>query len=325
MKGIGGRGSCGSRVPARAAALLVGALALMQPGARVLAQAGDAIVERSVSRVVVPGDTLAALAARYGVSASRIARENGIDPRRPLQPGQRVDVLSRHVVPPAIDDGIVVNVPQRMLYRFEAGHVVSADPVAVGRPGWATPTGEFTVIHRQADKTWFVPPSIQEEMRREGKPVLTIVPPGPANPLGRHWIALSLPGIGIHGTNAPETVYGFRSHGCVRMHPDDVAALFAAVLPGDRGRIVYRPLLLAGDREGRVWLEANPDVYRRGSGSLDTVREMARLQGIAEESIDWERVQDVLRGREGFAHDVSRVSGLDEQASGPQAQGGSER
>ena len=74
----------------------------------------------------------------------------------------------------------------------------------------------------QRHKEWIVPESIQEEMRREGKDVLTRVPPGPDNPLGRHWIGLSIGGIGIHGTIAPSSVYHFRSHGCIRLHPDDV-------------------------------------------------------------------------------------------------------
>ena len=56
-------------------------------------------------------------------------------------------------------------------------------------------------------------------MRREDKVVLTQVPPGPENPLGKHWVGLSIPGIGIHGTLAPASIYHFQSHGCIRLHP----------------------------------------------------------------------------------------------------------
>lgn len=272
----------------------------------------DAIVEQLREHVVVRGEWLGALAARYGVSVPRIAERNALDPRKPLAVGQRIVIVSRHVVPPAIDEGIVVNIPQRMLFRFEAGRVAAAYPVTVGRRAWATPTGDFIVINRQVDKTWIVPPSIQEEMRREGRPVLTEVPPGPENPLGRHWIGTSLPGIGLHGTNAPASVYGFRSHGCVRMHPDDIAELFAATRVGGHGRIVYRPLLLARAVDGRIWLEANPDAYRLGPGSLDTVREMARLQSIDEREIDWSRVEAALRQRAGDAMDVGVAASDDD-------------
>ncbi|HLT26172.1 MAG TPA: L,D-transpeptidase family protein [Zeimonas sp.] len=270
--------------------------------------AHDAIVEQVLEHEVARGETLSSLAARYGVSVAQIAEHNALDARAPLRIGQRISIVSRHVVPPAIDDGIVVNIPQRMLFRFEARRVVAAYPATVGRRGWPTPTGDFTVINRQTDKTWIVPASIQEEMRREGKPVLTEVPPGPENPLGRHWIGTSLPGIGLHGTNAPASVYGFRSHGCVRLHPDDIAALYAATRVGDRGRIVYRPLLLARARDGRIWFEANPDAYRRGPGSLDTVREMARLQSIDERAIDWPRVEAAMTRRAGQAIEVGVVA-----------------
>jgi hypothetical protein len=36
-----------------------------------------------------------------------------------------------------------------------------------------------------------VPLSIQEEMRSQGRPVITQMPPGPTNPLGEFWLALS--------------------------------------------------------------------------------------------------------------------------------------
>lgn len=280
----------------------------------------EAIVERSLVHVVARGEGLGTISARYGVRVSLIAAANGLDARKPVFPGQQIQVLVRHVVPPPTEDGIVVNVPQRMLYLFRSGQVVRADPVTVGRSDWQTPLGEFTVLNRQSDKTWVVPPSIQREMLEQGKPVLTSVPPGPDNPLGRHWIGTSLPGIGIHGTNAAASVYGFRSHGCIRMHPDDVAALFAEVKAGDRGRIVYRPLLLARAADGSIWFEANPDAYRRGPGSLDTVREMARLQSIDDGAIDWALVEEIIRRREGFARDVRQVG-----TANPGEQEGSDR
>jgi len=274
------------------------------PAGSAIDAGADAIVDRSAAHVVARGDSLASIGARYGASATLIARQNGLDPRKPLRPGQAVQVTSRHVVPPPLDDGIVINLPQRMLFLFRAGRVASAYPVAVGRSDWPTPTGDFRVITRQTDKTWIVPVSIQEEMRREGKRVLTEVPPGPENPLGRHWIGLSLPAIGIHGTIAPASVYGFRSHGCVRVHPDDVAALFDRVSVGERGRIVYLPLLLAQGDDGRIWFEANPDAYRRGAGTLESVRAMARDRGIDESSIDWQLIETMLRSRDGLAREV---------------------
>jgi len=266
------------------------------------------VADLSAEHRVVRGDSLTAIGARYGQPVRRIAETNGLDPRARLVPGQRLFVCSRHLAPrvEGLDDGLVINLPQRMAFRYVAGRLDGAWPVAVGRRDWPTPIGDFTVRSREQDKTWYVPVSIQEEMRREGRPVLTEVPPGPENPLGRHWIGLSLPAIGIHGTNAPASVYGFRSHGCIRMHPDDVATLYERVAVGERGRIVYEPLLLARDVRGRIWFEANPDAYRRGGGTIDTVRAMARDRDMAVESVDWAQVETMLRERDGLA----RVVGL---------------
>ncbi len=219
-------------------------------------------------------------------------------------PGQTLKIASHHLLPQALaqdlSDGIVINVPQRMLFRLRSGRIAAAYPVALGRPSWPTPTGEFQVMNRQIDKTWVVPPSIQAEMRAKGKPVLTSVPPGPDNPLGRHWIGLSLAGIGIHGTNAPTSIYGLRSHGCIRLHPDDAAALYDDVGVGEPGRIVYAPVMLMRAEDGRIWFEANPDAYRRDRTTLAQLRERAAAAGLAQR-IDWLLVAVMLHDREGRA------------------------
>jgi len=310
----------GARRGARAAAgcaFLAATLLVAAPPAAASAHP-DPIVDRSAEHVVARGDSLASIGARYGLSVQLVVRQNALDPRKPLRPGQVLQVTARHVVPPPLDDGILINPPQRMLFLFRGGRLASAYPVAVGRASWPTPTGEFTVRTRETDKTWIVPVSIQEEMRREGKPVLTRVPPGPDNPLGRHWIGLSLPAIGIHGTIAPASVYGFRSHGCIRVHPDDVAQLFDRVAIGDPGRIVYQPLLMAQGSDGRIWFEANPDVYRKGAGTLADVRAMAVQRGIAPESLDWRLIETMLRARDGLAREV----GADRDGGAGRAAGG---
>jgi len=72
--------------------------------------------------------------------------------------------------------------------------------------------------------------------------------------------------IGIHGTNHPVSVYSYRTHGCVRLHPDDIEALFNDVDLNDSGVIEYYPLMLAKLDDGRVFVESEKDIYRRGTG-----------------------------------------------------------
>ncbi len=252
---------------------------------------------------VAKGDHLTGIGARWGVSVASLVRDNAIRASDPLRIGQSLDIDNRHLVPAGVDDGILINIPQRMLFHFEAGQLRAAYPVALGKPTWPTPTGEFTVISRIKDKPWLVPKSIQEEMRREGKPVLARVEPGPDNPLGRHWIGLSLPAIGIHGTIAPSSIYGLRSHGCIRLHPDDVAELFERVRVGTRGAIVYRPVLLASLADGRIFVEVSAEAYRRAPPALETLRRIAGAHGLSER-IDWGKVRDAVREQGGVAREV---------------------
>lgn len=87
------------------------------------------------------------------------------------------------------------------------------------------------------DNAWIVPKSVQEEMLRIGKPVVTFVLPGRDNPIGRDWIELNFGSLGIHGTNAPSSVYQFRSHGCIRLYPDELPRCMTTSKPAIAARL----------------------------------------------------------------------------------------
>ena len=255
--------------------------------------------------VVRAGDSLTLVGARFGVDSRRLAQDNGLVPTARLSVGQSLRVENRHVVPPAVREGVVINVPQRLLFFFREGSLEAWYPVALGRPDWKTPAGLFEVASKRRHPTWRVPASIQAEMRREGKPVRTTVPPGPANPLGDYWIGLSGSLCGIHGTNAPSSIYGFRTHGCIRLRPEDIADLFSRVSIGTTVEIVYEPVLLARQPDGSVFLEVDADVYRR-VGDLDAeVKALAARDGLIA-VLDPARVAAVLALRDGVAARVDR-------------------
>ena len=260
------------------------------------------------------GDSWISLGARAGVSPVTLARRNGRNASDALRPGERITIDARHIVPVNPDGAsIIVNVPQRLLFLYRDGVLAAHYPVAVGRPDWRTPLGAFTIREREQDPTWDVPVSIQEEMRREGKQVLTNVPPGPANPLGRHWLGLTLPGLGIHGTNVPTSIYRSTTHGCIRMHPDDVAALFDQVRVGASGRTMYEPVLVGLTGDGRLWLEVHPDIYRRVPRPLDVALDLIARAGFGD-VIDRAAVARVVSAREGVATEIRFVSGSDRAA-----------
>lgn len=233
---------------------------------------------------VKAADTLRSIGARFGLDPSTLAADNALAVHARLKPGQVLLVDNRHIVAERLDDGIVVNVPQRRLYVFAGGRLTAAYPVAVGRPGWPTPAGSFVVSSKETDPTWDVPLSIQQEMSLQGKPVTTKVPPGPDSPLGDRWLRISNLALGLHGTNRPASIFGFTTHGCIRLHPDDVRALFDITVIGTPVRIVYRPVLVADLDAGHVLVEIHRDVYRRAGSAWEAVEQGLRTLGA--EAVD---------------------------------------
>jgi L,D-transpeptidase ErfK/SrfK len=256
--------------------------------------------------IVWEGSTFTSIGSRFGESPKVLALENGKQVTVRLHAGDTIHIDNRHIVPIEEADLIEVNLPQRMLFHFEGGRLSGAYPVAIGQPArqWQTPIGAFKVIQLREDPTWRVPASIQREEEEAGKDVEDEVEPGPDNPLGKYWIGLSFPIIGIHGTNHPVSVYSYRTHGCVRLHPDDIEALFNDVDLNDRGVIAYYPQMLAKLDDGKVFLEADRDIYRKGGGGIDAIKALARAGGI-DNLIDWSRAGEVLDDQEGIARDVT--------------------
>jgi L,D-transpeptidase ErfK/SrfK len=249
------------------------------------------------------GDSLTRVAARFGMDVPVLAELNGLKPTARLQLGQELHIDNPHLVPLRLDDGIVINIPQRMLFYFKSGKLEAAYPAALGRRTWRTPVGDFEVLEKVKEKTWLVPLSIQKEMVRKGLPLQTKVPPGPSNPLGRYWIRIS-ESEGIHGTNAPASIYTFRTHGCIRLSPEHIASLYQQVPIGTPVRIVYEPVLLARLPDGNYYLEVHPDIYRKAGDPLTTVRQAAAAAG-ADSMLDWQEVRKAIRERRGLAEDVS--------------------
>ncbi|MBS1187233.1 MAG: hypothetical protein H6R04_1251 [Burkholderiaceae bacterium] len=264
----------------------------------------EAIAGNDIEYTVKHTDTLAKIRARFGIPETTILRDNGLSANYKIRTGDKLRIINPHIIPAQLEEGILINLPQRMLYYFEDSKLEGAFPVSLGKPDWPTPAGNFYIASRQENKAWVVPKSIQEEMRREGKTVITEIPPGPKNPLGKHWLGLSLPGYGIHGTIAPASIYRFRSHGCIRMHPDDIQTLFDKAEIGMEGRIVYTPAMLAHLPDGRIFVEVHTDVYKKTGDPMAAVRGLAETYGLTDR-IDWLRVKEIIRRKEGMAREVT--------------------
>lgn len=118
---------------------------------------------------------------------------------------------------------LILRLSDRRVYYYEGEELIVSYPVAIGRKGWETPTGNFQVFQKVVHPTW------QHPFTQE------IVPPGKNNPLGVRWIGFWTDGnnaIGFHGTPNEELIGQAVSHGCVRMRNADIVALFEKVEMG---------------------------------------------------------------------------------------------
>lgn len=207
-------------------------------------------------------DTFSDIARTYGLGYDELVHANpDVDPWLPGK-GTLLTLPTRFVLPDTPHEGIVLNIAAKRLYWYpvpkdgEVQEVVTY-PIGIGRVGWATPTGEASVIAKAKDPAWYVPASVRKEHRDAGDPLPAIVPPGPDNPLGRHVLKLDMPGYLLHGTNQPYGVGMRVSHGCVRLYPEDIEALYKVAGLGTSVRIVNEPLLV-GWRDKQFYAVAYP-------------------------------------------------------------------
>lgn len=118
---------------------------------------------------------------------------------------------------------IYVDLDEKLLTLSERGQIVKSWPVAVGKQSTPSPVGVWRIIQKTKN---------------------------PGGPFGTRWMKLSVPwgGYGIHGTDEPDSIGGAVSHGCIRMHNEDVEELYDIVPLGTRvtvagevntGRLLY--------------------------------------------------------------------------------------
>src|SRR5438477_11664925 len=115
---------------------------------------------------------------------------------------------------------VKVDVKTKILGVFEGDKIVAAYPVTVGSAQTALPIGDWKVRGVAKLPTF----RYDEQMLKRGERSKNfhMLPPGPNNPVGVVWIALNKRGIGIHGTDEPNTIGQATSHGCIRLANWDI-------------------------------------------------------------------------------------------------------
>ena len=130
---------------------------------------------------------------------------------------------------------IVIDTENTQLFFVLSGNKAIRYGVGVGRDGF-TWSGTQTITRKTEWPDW-VPPA---EMLARQPYLPRFMAGGASNPLGARAMYLGGTVYRIHGTNAPETIGGRVSSGCIRMLNEDVIDLYAraqigtkvVVLPG---------------------------------------------------------------------------------------------
>ena len=199
---------------------------------------------------------------------------------------------------------VVINIPQQRLFLYSDGKLSKIYPVAVGKAMTQTSIGSHKIGAKAFNPTWHIPKSIQKELKNG----ITSVPPGPKNPLGPVFVRLGDPklGLGIHGTNAPASVPGVRSHGCVRMKSPDALQFAKTVSTGSPADVIYQMAALNEDGAGNLWLAAFRDPYNKKN--LDTAalrKSIAAWSKAKGKTVSAKQIDAVLKSRTGALHCIS--------------------
>ncbi len=271
----------------------------------------EALMFGDVETITAHGeDTLPDLARRYGLGYEEILRANpGVDTWLPGE-GTTIVIPGQRLLPPTFREGIVVNLPEHRLYYFpkpKKGEVpqVITFPVSIGKMDWNTPLGKTRIVDKRKNPTWSPPESVRKEHAERGDPLPTVVKAGPDNPLGAYAMRLDIkPGAYlIHGTNNPIAVGMAITHGCIRMYPEDIEALFPLVPVNTPVWLINEPVKVARVAS-QVWLEVHPPVDAEGQrAEVDLEGFYARANSALGETpaaIHWDFVLTTLKDASGL-------------------------
>jgi len=184
------------------------------------------------------------VAERYHAEQDFLRKLNpGMDLEK-LQPGDAVRVpnvqpfeiekLTEKFIPanPAFATRqIYIDTRENFLEVREGDRLVAEFPITPGSKTLPAPKGVWRILG-VATLPWF---RHDEGVLNHGVRTNDFynIPPGPNNPVGVLWMGLNKPGIGIHGTNNPETIGRAGSHGCIRTANWDAARLKDIISTGN--------------------------------------------------------------------------------------------
>lgn len=177
---------------------------------------------------VVPGDTMAKIAASMGITTELVARINQIKNPQIV----RLDSTLKLIRGPF---NAVIDKSDHRLDVWLGDIYVRSFNVGLGG-GAGTPTGLWAVRNKLMNPEWIDPATGHRYLAD-----------APDNPIGERWIglqgltgnAIGRSGFGIHGTIEPESIGRDQSMGCIRLVADDVAWVYDLLVEG-KSRVAIR-------------------------------------------------------------------------------------
>lgn len=170
------------------------------------------------------------LAERYHMSETLLA---ALNPRAQFsQAGTKLVVANvLKAKPTAVVTRIEIDKERQTVKAFARDNaLVAFYPATVGSEEKPSPSGMLKVLAVRSDPFYRYNPDYKFKGVKARRAFT--INPGPNNPVGSTWIALSEPGYGIHGTPAPAKVSKAESNGCVRLTNWDAAQLAQMVKAG---------------------------------------------------------------------------------------------
>ena len=256
-------------------------------------------------------DTLLDLARKYSVGYWEIQEANPkVDMWLPGQ-GTNITIPGRFIVPTVEHKGIVINLPQHRLFYFPKARrheqpIVITYPASPGEGEFPTPVGVTRIMRKVPHPVWIPTAHILKAHAEAGDPIPKIWPAGPDNPMGEWALetTLSHGEIYIHGTNNPMAIGMSVTHGCVRLYPEDIAALFPVVRVGTPVVIVDQPVL-ASLQDGELYLEVHPPStstdHTPAPPDFDKISQIIDAAiGKNVVAIDWDKVRQVATQSNGI-------------------------
>lgn len=261
-------------------------------------------------------DTLLDLARKYSVGYWEIQEAN---PKVDMWlPGQGTDLTipGRFIVPSVEHKGIIINLPQHRIFYFPKPRrhdqpIVITYPASPGEGDFPTPVGVTRIIRKVPHPVWIPTAHILKAHALAGDPIPKIWPAGPDNPMGEWALetTLSHGEIYIHGTNNPMAIGMSVTHGCVRLYPEDIAALYPVVRVGTPVTVVNEPVL-ASLQDGELYLEVHPPT---NSNHVAVAPDFDKISQIIDTAIgqnvvaiDWDKVRQVA----GQANGIPQLIGV---------------